>query len=47
MTSKTKDEAGYASKKQGGVRRHRKASPTKGWFSMEQRAHFKGQKEQA
>lgn len=28
-------------------RRGRKPSPTKGWFSLEQRARFKGQKEQA
>lgn len=27
--------------------RRRKAGPTQGWFSLEQRAHFKGQKEQA
>ena len=47
MTSKIKEGTGYAVKKQGGTRRHRKPSPTKGWFSMEQRARFKGQKEQA
>ena len=51
MTIKSKEGAGYATKqaakKPGGVRRHRKSSPTKGWFSLEQRARFKGHKEQA
>ena len=50
MTTKSKgmskDGAARAGKKQGG-RRHRGPDPTKGWFSMEQRARFKGQKEQA